>query len=50
MRLAQISVRQGKIGMVQQIPGEGGEGKLHWIALALYLLAQLKRLGQAEIE
>src|ERR1019366_5723722 len=46
---AQIPVRQGKVGVVQQIPGQGGESKLHRIALPPHLFAQLERLGQAEV-
>src|ERR1039458_2262891 len=44
----QIPVRQGKVGVVQQISGQGGESQLHRIALPLRLFAQLESLGQAE--
>jgi hypothetical protein len=36
--------------MVQQIPRQGGESKLHRIALPLDLFAQLERLGQAHVQ
>src|ERR1039458_9176593 len=47
---AQIPVRQGKVGVVQQISGQGGESQLHRIALPLRLFAQLESLGQAEVQ
>ena len=42
-------IPQGKVGVVQQISGQGGESKLHRIALPFRLFAQLESLGQAEV-